>query len=67
MHDPWRADSALVYFARLLQHVFGAEFDAEATAFAPVLDDVNFTLRRLDFVSVQRLAPYFYWHQDHLL
>jgi hypothetical protein len=39
------------------EHVLGAELDAEATSFAPLLDDLDHAARNLDAITIQRLSP----------
>jgi hypothetical protein len=39
------------------QHVLRAKLDAEPTALAPFVDDVDETIRYLDTIPIQRLSP----------
>jgi hypothetical protein len=38
----------------------GAEFNAESATFAPLLDDMDNTMRNPNLILVQRLAPKFH-------
>jgi hypothetical protein len=39
------------------KHMLGAELDAEAASFAPLLDDVHDAVRDLDAISIKGLSP----------